>query len=239
MNIAIVLAGGVGSRVGAGIPKQFIKVRGREVLSYTLERFDRHPEIDAIEVVCRTGYEGELTEIAERDGIDKLRWVAEGGETFQNSVMSGLCRIEGVASDDDIVLIHYGASPFTSDTVISDAIRVCRKKGNASPASPMPYLTARRTDAEGTTEWLDRDLVMRLNTPQALRFGYARDLYARAERDGWLDRVDPHTVSLMLAMGETVYFSLDESDNIKITTPQDLELFRGWVLAREEREYNG
>lgn len=235
MNVAIVLAGGIGSRVGADVPKQFIKVRGREVLSYTLERFDRHPEVDAIEVVCRAGYEKELASIVERDGIKKVRWVAEGGKTFQDSVISGLKHLEGEVSDNDVVLIHYGASPFTSFAVISDAIRVCREKGNASPASQMPYLMARRTDAEKTTEWLDRDFVMRLNTPQALLFGYARDLYRRAEEGGWLDRVDPHTVSLMLAMGEPVYFSLDEGDNIKITTPQDLDLFRGWVLAREER----
>lgn len=137
-----------------------------------------------------------------------------------------------------MILIHYGAPPFTSEAVISDAIRICSEKRNASPAAPMPYLTARRTDGEKTTEWLDRDLVMRLNTPQALRYGYAVDLCERVTRDGWLDRVDPHTVLFMLAMGEPVYFSLDESANIKITTPGDLCLFEGWVLAgrRHARE---
>ncbi len=234
MNIAVILAGGVGSRVGADVPKQFIEVLGRPVLSYTLERFDSHPEVDAIEVVCRPGYEDKLAAIVERDGLSKVRWTALGGETFQDSVISGIENLAGKVEDDDIVLVHYGASPFVSDEVISDAIRVCAEHGNASPAHSQVYLAASRGDGEGTTEFIDRDQVMVLNSPQALRYGYATWLYEEARHRELLDKVEPHTTSLMFAMGERVWFSKGSTSNIKITTADDLRLFKGWVLAQKE-----
>ncbi|WP_322151755.1 IspD/TarI family cytidylyltransferase [Paratractidigestivibacter sp.] len=233
MNVAIILAGGVGSRVGADVPKQFIEVLGRPVLSYTIERFQQHPEVDAIEVVCRKGYEGELRAICEVGGFGKVRWVAEGGKEFQDSVVSGLDNLADEVSDDDQVLIHYGASPFVSDEVISDAIRVCQLHGNASPAHSQVYLAASRGDGEGTSEFVDRDQVMCLNSPQVLRYGYARWVYDEGKRRGLLDKVEPHTTSLMFALGERVWFSKGSTANIKITTPEDLRLFKGWLLADE------
>ena len=234
MNVAIILAGGRGARVGADVPKQFIEVMGRPVLSYTIERFQMHPEIDAIEVVCRKGYEAELKRICDEGGFTKVRWVAEGGKEFQDSVISGLKNLEGELSDDDQVLVHYGASPFVSDEIISDAIRVCRLHGNASPAHSQVYLAATSGDGEGTSEFVDRDRVMCQNSPQALRFSYAKWLYEEGARRGLLDEVEPHTTSLMFAMGERVWFSKGSTANIKITTPDDLRLFEGWVLAGEE-----
>lgn len=231
MNVAIILAGGRGTRVGADVPKQFIEVLGRPVLSYTIERFQRHPEVDAIEVVCRKGYEGELRRICEEGGFTKVRWVAEGGKEFQDSVISGLKNLEGEISNDDQVLVHYGASPFVSDEVMSDAIRVCALHGNASPAHSQVYLAATSGDGESTSEFVDRDKVMCLNSPQALRFGYAKWLYEEGARRGLLGKVEPHTTSLMFAMGERVWFSKGSTANIKITTADDLRLFKGWVLA--------
>lgn len=237
MNVAIILAGGRGTRVGADVPKQFIEVLGRPVLSYTIERFQNHPEIDAIEVVCRKGYEDELRRICERGGFSKVCWTAEGGSTFQDSVMNGLAGLEGRIGDDDQVLIHYGASPFVSDEEISDAIRVCSAHGNASPAHSQVYLAASRGDGEGTDTFVDRDEVMCLNSPQALRFGYAKWLYDQGRAKGLLDTVEPHTTSLMFALGERVWFSKGSTANIKITTRDDLRLFEGWVLtAREGNE---
>ena len=233
MNIAIILAGGRGTRVGADVPKQFIEVLGRPVLSYTIERFQNHSKVDGIEIVCRKGYEDELRTICEAGGFTKVRWVVEGGKEFQDSVISGLKNLEGILTDDDQVLIHYGVSPFVSDEVISDAVRVCELHGNASPAHSQVYLAATSGDGEGTSEFVDRDKVMCLNSPQALKYGYARWIYAEGERCGLLGKVEPHTTSLMFAMGEKVWFSKGSTANIKITTPEDLRLFEGWVLAGE------
>lgn len=234
MNIAIILAGGVGSRIGAETPKQFIEVLGRPVLAYTIERFEQHPLVDAIEIVCRPGYEDYLASLVEREGFGKVRWTAPGGATFQDSVISGLEYLEGKADDDDVVLVHYGASPFVSEEIITDAIRVCERHGNSSPAMSQIYLAAARNDGTSTREFIDRDEVMCLNSPQGLRYGYARWLYEEGAHRGLLESVDPHTVSLMFALGEPVYFSKSSSSNIKITTADDLRLFKGWLLAGQE-----
>lgn len=230
MNIAIVLAAGSGTRVGAEVPKQFIEVLGRPVLSYSIEIFERHPEVDLVEVVCRAGWEDKVDAIVAADGFSKVFRIACGGATFQDSVRRG---IDALADrpDSDIVLVHYGASPFTSPEVVSDAIRVCALHGNAAPARSQTYLAATRGDGTGTEDFLDRDEVMCLNTPQALGLGYARRIYDQGARSGLLSKVDPHTTSLMAALGERIWFSADESSNIKITTPQDLRLFEGWLLA--------
>lgn len=232
MNVAVVLAGGIGSRVGADVPKQFIKVFGRPILSYTLERLNSHPLIDAIEVVCLRGYESVVWAIAEEGGYDKVKWIVEGGSTFQDSVKSGISALRDKLSDDDLVLIHYGASPFVANDIIEDAVRVCLQYGNASPARNQTYLIAGKGDGVCTKEYIDRDEVMCLNSPQALRFAYACWLYEEGERRGLLQKVEPHTTSLMLAMGETIYFSKDSTSNIKITTADDVRLFRGWLLAK-------
>lgn len=236
MNVAIILAGGCGTRVGAKTPKQFIEVLGRPVLSYTIERFQNHPEIAAIEIVCRKGWEEELEAICETGSFDKVQWIAEGGSTFQESVINGLQTLDGKISDDDQVLIHYGASPFVSSEVISDAIRVCKLHGNAIPAHSQVYLASGAGDGESTAEFLNRDEIMVLNSPQALRFGYAKKLYEEGMRQGLLDKIDPHTTSLMFALGERVWFSKSSTSNIKITTPEDLILFEGWLLAEQLRQ---
>lgn len=232
MNVAIILAGGVGSRVGADIPKQFIEVLGRPVLAYTIERFEQHSKIDAIEVVCRHGWEDYLNDLIAQNGFTKVRWIAEGGETFQDSVINGINNLADKLSENDQILIHYGASPFVSDEIISDAIRVCAEHGNASPALSQVYLAASRGDGKSTTEFVDRDQVMCLNSPQALNYGYAKGLYERAAAiPGLLENTEPHTTSLMLAMGEPIWFSKSSTSNIKITTVDDLRLFEGWLLA--------
>ena len=134
MNIPIILAGGVGSRLGADKPKQFIEVLGKPVLVYTIEAFQNHPEIDAIEIVCIESHIDYLKELIKEYNLDKVKWITKGGKDFQHSVINGVNNLKDKINDEDIVLVHYGASPFVSEDIISDAIRVCKEKGNSSPA---------------------------------------------------------------------------------------------------------
>ena len=235
MNVAIILAGGVGTRTGFEVPKQFVEVLGRPMIAYTLDVFQGHPEVDAVEVVCLESHMGQMQGIVEAEGFSKVRWICAGGATFQDSVINGIEHLRGKISEDDQVLIHYGDSPMVSADIISDAIRVCSERGNASPAMSSVYLTAAREDGESTATFLDRDDVMVLNTPQALRFGYALWIYEEGRRRGLLDTVDPHTVPLMLAMGERVWFSKSSTMNIKLTEREDFLLFEGWLLAKGRR----
>ena len=230
MNIAVILAGGIGSRFGAKIPKQFVEVFGRPVLAYTVEVFQKHPEIDVIEIVCVESYMNYLKDVVKKYQFSKVRWMTKGGSDFQRSVMNGITKLDGFAKNEDIILIHYGASPFVSDEIITDAISVCRQKGNSTSATPCYLLTGSNDDGIKYTKWVDRDKIMQLNSPQCFKFGYVKQLYQEAEGKGILDKVEPHTISLMYQMGRTIYFSKGDQTNIKITTEEDLKLFKAYVF---------
>lgn len=233
MNIGIILAGGVGSRVGAEKPKQFLEVFGKPVIVYTIEAFQKHTEIDAIEVVCLESYRERLEEMIHTYHLSKVKWITDGGKTFQESVSRGISNLRGKISPEDIVIVHYGASPFVSEDIISDGIRVAARKGNATSATPCFLLMGSNDDGKKSSKWVDRDKLMQLNSPQCFRFGYIEDLYRRAKEEGVLETVEPHTTSLMYYFGDTIYFSKGNQTNIKITTKEDLELFKGYVLLQE------
>jgi len=246
VNTAIVLAGGIGSRVGADIPKQFIEVLGRPVLAWTLDAFEQHPQIDAILVVCVRPWIGYVQEMKEREGFTKLRWITEGGATFQESVMNGIHFLEERLKRDDIVLVHFGASPFIAEEIITDAIRVCAEKGNAISTTDFYLLSGRKkttasvTDPDNcTVEYINRDTVACMNTPHAFRLGFISDIYREAVETGVIDTVEPHTTTLMYAMGKPIYFSLGSQTNIKITRPEDLDLFEGYLLMKQKRRAEG
>lgn len=234
MNIALILAGGIGSRLGAEIPKQFVEVLGRPVLAYTIQAFQKHPLIDAIEVVCLESYIEELQKIKEKYHFTKLRWVAKGGATFQESVLNGIYHLEGKISDDDQVLVHFGASPFVSEEIITDCIEVCKKKGNAISTTNFFLLSGIKTDETMCNEWIDRETIACMNSPHAFRFGFIDQLYREAEETGVINEVEPHTTTLMNKMGKPIYFSKGSQTNIKLTQAEDVGLFEGYLLMKQK-----
>lgn len=233
MNIAVILAGGVGSRVGAGMPKQFVKILDKPVIVYTIEAFQKHEDIDAIEVVCVKSHIDYMRELVDTYGLSKVKWITEGGADFQGSVLNGINNLQDKCSEDDIVLVHFGASPFVEGDIIADAVRVCKLKGNAISTTPFYLLSGVKDDDEKTTKWIDRDTIACMNSPHAFRYGYIRDIYKRAVETGVIKKVEPHTTTLMYKMGETIYFSKGSQSNIKITTKEDLDLFEGYVLMKQ------
>ena len=235
MNVAVILAGGVGSRLGAGIPKQFVEVLGKPIIAYTLELFQRHREIDAIEIVCVSSHIDRMREIKEEYGLDKVRWINPGGATFQESVMKGIENLSGIVKEDDIAVVHFAVSPFIDDEIISDCIRVAKEKGNAISTTDFVLLSGIKDDETKSSTWIDRDSVAVMSTPHAFRHGYISRLYEKAVETGVIDEVEPHTTTMMYAMGETVYFSKGNQLNIKITRKEDLDLFEGFVLMKQKR----
>lgn len=243
MNIAVILAGGVGNRVGANIPKQFIEVLGKPVLAYTIEAFENHPEVDAILVVCVKSYMDYTAKMKRRYGFSKLKWITKGGATFQESVLNGIKYLNDKIEDTDIVLVHFGASPFITADIISDCIRVCKEKGNAISTTDYYLLCGVKKSPESvlspdnySEEYINRDTIAVMNTPHAFQYGFVRDMYKEAIKTGMIHTVEPHTTTLMYAMGKKVYFALGSQNNIKITRKEDLELFEGYVLAKERRK---
>lgn len=242
MNVAVILAGGVGNRVGAGIPKQFIEVLGKPVLAYTLEQFEAHPDIDAILVVCVKPYIDYIWVLKQQYAISKLKWVTEGGDSFQGSVMNGLFYLEKKISRDDIVVVHFGASPFITDEIISDSIRVCKKHGNAISTTDYYLLSGKKKTNDSvsnpdnyTDEYINRDTIAVMNSPHTFRFGFVLDTYREAIETGIINTVEPHTTTLMYAMGKKIFFSAGSQNNIKITRKEDLELFEGYVLEKHRK----
>lgn len=235
-NYAIILAGGVGSRVGADRPKQFVEILGKPVLAYTIEAYQNHPEIDGIEVVCVKSHVDYLKEMVSKYNYNKVKWICLGGATFQDSVYNGVQNLDGEINGRDVVMIHYGAAPFTSAKIISDAIRVCHEKGNAVSATPCFQLMGSNDGNDMSRNWVDRDKYVQIACPQCFKFNYIQQLYEEAIDKNLLSKVEPHTTSLMYLMGRTLHLSYGDQSNIKITTKEDLDLFEGYVLMKLHKE---
>lgn len=235
MNVAIILAGGTGSRVGAGVPKQFIEVLGKPVIVYTMEIYQKHPEVDAIEVVCHADYINYLQELVNNYQLTKVRWVTNGGETFLDSLRNGIRFLEDKLTKTDTIMVQYAAAPFTTQAMLTDSIRVCREKGNAVCGIPCYQLMGSR-DGERSDKWVDRDQLVQITCPYSFRFGFVSDLYREAEEKDLLDKVEPHTTTLMQYLGYPLYLSYGDQTNLKITTKEDLRLFEGWVLSGQKDE---
>ena len=169
MNYAVIIAGGSGHRMGQDIPKQFINVYDKPVLIYTLEGFQKHPQIDAIEVVCIDGWHDVLRAYAKQFNITKLRWIVSGGETGQESIRNGVYNLEGKVSADDIIVIHDGIRPLVDAFVLTDVLLKAKKYGNA--VTSLPYneqiFIINKNDETTTTQYITRETLRRVSTPQA------------------------------------------------------------------------
>lgn len=238
MNVAIIIAGGVGSRMGQEIPKQFINVGEKPVIVYTLEAFQEHPLVDAIEVVCLAGWEQALRAYARQYKIDKLKWVVKGGASGQESIRNGVYNFEGVLAEDDICIVHDGVRPMLDPEVITDVVRVAKERGNA--VTSMPYneqiFLVDKKDSATTTQYIPRETLRRVSTPQAYRFGLLDSKYHEAFEKGVGIDGSNYTNTMMVQLGVRLNFAVGSDRNIKLTTPENLEFFRAWATERDARD---
>lgn len=238
MTYLILIAGGVGSRLGAGKPKQFVEVLGKPIIAYTLSVFQQHPMIDAIELVCVDGYQEHLIEIAEQHGITKVIKIVTGGSEYERSIMNGVLGLKEIAKPDDIVMVHWSASPFVTEDIITDNIRVCKENGNAISASHS-YLLYGTNDGDCAKKAINRDSFMTLSAPQSFKYKLIVDIYRQVEEKNLFDHCEAHTTVFMTELGIPLYFSKGSHSNIKITTKEDLDLFRGYLLNKQYLENEG
>lgn len=235
MITAIILAGGVGSRVGADRPKQFVEILGKPVLAYTIEIFQEHPEIDNIEVVCHKDWKEYLKQLIKKYNLTKVKWIADGGDTFQDSVINGVNNLKNKITREDYVLIQYGAAPFTSEKIVTDVIRVTKENGSAISATPC-YQLLGSNDGNVSRTWVDRDKYIQIACPYGFKYDYILDIYQRAKEKNLLDKIEPHTTSLMYALGDKIFQAYGDQTNIKITTKEDLTMFEGYVLMKKKNK---
>lgn len=237
MNTVIILAGGKGTRTGLGRPKQFVDVLSKPVLAYTCEIFQDNSNIDAIEIVCHHDWIEYCKNMVNEYGLSKVRWIVPGGETFQDSVINGVRHLEtllGAETDlNDNVFIQYGAAPFTSQKIVNAVVEMTKERGSAVTATPCYQIISERTTDSTSATWCDRDKYIQIACPYGFRFSYLIDIYNRSAEQGLLETIEPHTTSLMYALGETINYTYGDQTNIKITTAEDVAMFEGYVLQRE------
>lgn len=234
MNVAVIIAGGSGNRMGQDIPKQFINVYDKPILIYTLEGFQKHPKIDAIEVVCIDGWKDIVWAYAKQFNITKLKWVISGGNSGQESIRNGVYQLEGICKEDDIVIIHDGIRPLVDEAVLSDVIITCEKYGNAVTSMPYNEQIFIVDNEISTVEYIPRETLRRVSTPQAYKFGKLDAAYHEAFEKEIGIYGSSYTNTMMVELGERLYFAKGSDKNIKLTTRDDLELFKAHLKAERD-----
>lgn len=229
-NVALIIAGGSGARMHQDIPKQFLTVNERPVIVYTLEAFQRHAEIDAIAVVCIEGWDQVLWAYARQFNISKLKYVIPGGSNGQGSIRNGVFELEKHFAPEDIVLVHDAIRPMVSAEIISDSIIKAKKYGSGIATIPCAEAMMQTEDGFVSTGSYPRDNLKRTQTPQGFPIGKICDLHRRALEAGITNSVASCT--LMIEMGEQVHFSAGSEKNIKLTTVDDIDIFKALLLAR-------
>ena len=232
-NIALILAGGIGARMHQDIPKQFINVYDKPVIVYTMEAFQKHPNIDAIEIVCLDGWHDILRAYAKQFGITKLENIVNGGMCGQTSIRNGL---EDIAlrhtSPEDIVLIHDAIRPMVSGEIISDNIRVCYEHGNAITVVPFTAAMLKTQDSVSSSEQIPRDNLKITQTPQTFFLQDILSIHKEALEKGITNSVASCT--LYIELGKTLYMSAGSEKNLKLTTAEDIEIFKALLNAKKD-----
>lgn len=234
MNTAIIIAGGSGHRMQLDIPKQFINVNDKPIIIYTLEAFQKHPQIDNILVVCIDGWQDMLRAYAKQNHIDKLKWIVDGGETGQESIRNGVFALRDICKNDDIVIIHDGIRPLVEEAVLSDVIVKCGQYGNAVTSLPYNEQIFVKKDETTTTQYIPRETLQRVSTPQAYRYDKLLKGYERAFAEKIGIYGSSYANTMMVDLGETLHFAKGSDKNIKITTQDDLEIFKALIKSQSK-----
>ena len=237
MNIAVILAGGSGSRTEQSIPKQFISIYEKPIIIYTLEAFQTHPEIDGIIVSCIDGWHDVLKGYAAAAGITKLRWIVDGGNNGQSSARNALLTLEDVCNKEDIVIIHDAVRPMISQEIITDCIAKAKEYGSGLSAIHCQETIMRTQDGEVGHIGIDRNDIMRVQTPQAYQYGRVLWAHKEALNRGITNAV--YTNTLMMEFGEELHFSQGSNKNIKITTLEDIDIFKALYATKRDAWLKG
>jgi len=231
-NYVILLAGGVGKRMQADIPKQFIEVENKPIIVYSIENFQRNPKIEKIIVVCIKDWIEHLKEIVEEYSLSKVEWIIEGGDTSHDSIRNGVFFLRDKIDPEDYIIVHDAVRPVLPQKAIDEVIRVAHENGNASSSIVCHPPIVYTDDFISGIKDVDREHVMLTASPQAFKYSIALHCYLQAEQENMHNFT--FTSSLLIHCGERVYFAKGTACNIKITTKGDLALFGALLKIPEE-----
>lgn len=230
--IAILTAGGTATRMHQDIPKQFLNVDNKPIIIYTLEAFQQHPNIDEICVAILEGWDQILWAYAKQFNITKLKYVVTGGTTGQESIYKGLTAVRNDHVDDDVVIIHDGNRPMVSQDLITDCLVKQKLFGSAVAAIPCTEVVFVSENMMDSNILIPRETLQRTQTPHAYKLGELWNAHKEANEKGITNMAA--SCALMEALGKTTFFSKGSEKNLKITTLEDLEIFKALLNAKNE-----
>lgn len=235
MNIALLTAGGLGNRMGQDIPKQFMTVENRPIIIYTLQAFQFHPEIDAISVVCLPGWNVVLQAYANQYNITKLKWIFDGGDTNQDSIYNGIKGLkDSGCSDDDIILVHDGVRPLVSSEIITNNIETCKKYGYAVTGLICKEAIMEKTGDCVTAIDIPRERLVRTQTPHTYTLGNLLKAHRIAGEKGIINTVASCTLVALTDVKCQHIVEGSEKNGLKLTKPQDVEIFKAMICSESE-----
>lgn len=239
MNIAVIFAGGVGTRMHSKEkPKQFLTMHDKPIIIHTLEKFDNHPEIDAIVVACVQGWIPYLEKLVSKYSLKKVLKIVPGGSSGQESIYNALCAAEETAAGEkSVVLIHDGVRPLINPKLISDNIAEVKDKGSAI-TSVVEKETVVVVSCDGVVQDVpDRKVLRIARAPQSFWLSDILEAHRKAIAEGKFDFID--SCSMMRYYGKELYLVDGPQENIKITTPDDFYIMRAIIDAKENAQIYG
>lgn len=234
--VAIVIAAGRETIGTENIPKPFVNVFDKPVLMYTLEVFERNPQVDSICLVCLKGWTEIARAYAKQHNIGKLKWIVSGGETVQESIYNGITNLENELQSDDLIIIHDGIRPLVEDSVLTDAIQIATEKGNAISSMPNneQVFVVNEADPSTTVQFVPRETIKRVSTPQCYHFGELLDTYKYAFANNIGIAGASYADTLYADLGKKLYFSAGSDKNIKINNEEDLGIFEAYLRSDKD-----
>lgn len=232
-NIALIIAGGSGHRMGQEIPKQFLTINDKPIIIYTLENFQHNSLIDEVLVVCIDGWHDVLRAYAKQFNIDKLKYVISGGNSAQESIRNGVNKLYEIYDKDTCVVIHDGIRPLLEEGVLNDVIETCHKYGNGVTSMPYNEQIFVINDEKTTKQYIPRETLRRVSTPQAYNLKALYEAYKKAFEKNIGISGSSYVNTMMVELGETLYFAKGSDKNIKLTTKDDFYIFKAYLSAKD------
>lgn len=234
MNIALLIAGGSGNRMGQDIPKQFMYIDDCPIIIRTMLAFQQHPDIDYISVVCLKGWETVLKSYANQFNITKLRWIFPGGNTGMESIHNGIYGLkEEGCNDNDLVLIHDSVRPLISQDIISSNIATCKAYGYAITGIQCREAILESEDGFSSNSSIPRDKLIRTQTPQTFKLKNIIHAHEVAKEKGITNSVASCTLLAEIG-GVEMHIVPGSEKNIKITTIEDIEILKALLHTNKE-----